>query len=176
MCTIFHNLLGKKFSKFYRGCLRYWGSFHLVIAKASSDPNKVICSHLWSDVKPENRLSRVWVIWLYLPNHLTKITQNFTVSSSSSYIQLSCWKIFQISILRWSKNLVWTDCSELTDLQEVTINSKSLRQEASKILNILQKIKILCSYISYYSPNLFWGDFHILKIQGIQSFKFSQIL
>ena len=119
------NILGQKFSKFYRRCPRVWGTFHLVNTKASSDPNKVICSRFWSDVKPENRLSRERVIWPYLPNQLTKIIQIFMVSSSLSYLQLSYCTSFHLSNLNRSKNSVCTDCSKLTVLQRIDLSSKS---------------------------------------------------
>ena len=44
-----------------------------------------------------------------------------------------------------------------------------------KILICLQQLGNLCSYISYYNPNLIWSDFHILKIRGIQNFQITQI-
>ena len=135
----------------------------------------MICSRFWSDVKPENRLSREGEIWPYLPNHLTKIIQNFKIGYPSSSQRLSCWTIFQISILRWSKIFVWTDRSELTDLQKITINLKTLRWETSKILIFLQQLGILRSYISPYRPNSFWGNLHILKIQGTQNSRFYRL-
>ena len=115
----------------------------LVKPKSKSETKMITTLSYWLSVNPENKTSRELIFRAPDPKHLSKNSQNFTVVTWLSYLQLSCWTFSQEMLLILSKKLI-SQTATTRQKNRYFQTQGSLLQIALKILNSFYSIKETC--------------------------------